>query len=367
MLAFVILLFYERPMRRSILKFSIGFSLLVSLPLCALAKIYKKGNPNDVATATHPILCLAGGESDDLWVEGWKVLLKASGGGDVVIVRADAGIGTYESWILNDEGHHNLPKVNSVTTLALTSPRDAFRPEAENAIRQAELIFFDGGDQSLYLKYIQGSPLEKALEYALHDRKTPMGGTSAGMAILGGIDFTAKYSPSPEIALVTSDLAMSHPTAQFLDLDRRTLSPPYLEQVITDTHFSERERQGRLISFMARAVYNRYADVNGLNIKGIGADGGAAYCYNTTTGQGKVFGIGRVHFLVGNTAIEKVFPGHSLDWFGQRQAIKVYSIHGSQTATASFNVSTWTGIGGTEKFWFVDGSNPVKPVFGESE
>ncbi len=343
-----------------------AFTLSLTCTLTASAKIYKKGNTRDISKITTPLVCLAGGASDDLWVEGWRALLHASGGGDVVIIRADGDVGTYESWIFNDENHHGFPKVNSVTTLALTHREEAFLPQAAEAVRRAELIFFDGGDQSVYLQYLQGSPLEAALEYALHSRKTPMGGTSAGMAILGGIDFTAKYNPTVDATLVTSELAMIMPTAKYVDLNRQTLSPPYLEQVVTDTHFAERQRQGRLLSFMARAVYNHYADVNALNVKGIGADEGSAYCYNTTTGQGKVYGTGQVHFLIGNTQIERILADHSLDWFGQGRAVKVYSIHGSHAPAASFDVSSWRGTGGEEKYWYVDGSSPSRPVFGES-
>lgn len=332
----------------------------------ALAKIYSKGNASDVTVTTQPILCLAGGASDDLWVDGWKHLLNASGGGDVVIIRPDSGRGTYESWIFDDSGNHGLPKVDSVTTIPLVKSADALSPEAATAVRNAELIFFDGGDQSIYLAMIEGAPLETALDYALHVRRVPMGGTSAGMALLGGIDFTAKYNPSKKSSLVTSELAMKDPTAQYVDLDRQTLVPPFMEHVITDTHFSQRNRQGRLVSFMARAVYNNYGDVNPFNIKGIGADEGTAFCYNTITGLGKVYGTNSVHFAIGNANIERITAGFSLNWLWQRQAVKVYSIPASANVSTSFDLSTWSGIGGTAEYWYVDGTDEAHPVFGRN-
>lgn len=332
----------------------------------ALAKIYSKGNAADVTVVTQPILCLAGGASDDLWADGWKLLLNASGGGDVVIIRPDTGRGTYESWIYDDSGSHNLPKVDSVTTIPLTKASNALSPEAATAVRNAELIFFDGGDQSIYLAMIEGTPLEAALDYALHVRRVPMGGTSAGMALLGGIDFTAKYRPSRKSSLVTSELAMKDPTARYVDLDRRTLVPPFLDHVITDTHFSQRNRQGRLVSFMARAVYNNYGDINPFNIKGIGADEGTAFCYDTVTGIGKVYGTNSVHFAIGNANIERIATGFSLNWLWGREAVKVYSIPASANATAGFDLSTWTGTGGKVSYWFVDGTDEASPVFGQN-
>lgn len=332
----------------------------------ASARIYEKGNPADVVVSTQPVLCLAGGSTDELWLDGWKKLLTAANGGDVVIIRPDSAKGTYESWIYDDSNNNGLPKVDSVTTISLAKAADAFKAEAVQAVRNAELIFFDGGDQSVYLNFIAGSPLEGALDYALHTRHVPMGGTSAGMALLGGIDFTAKYSPSKKIGTVTSQLAMNDPTAFYVDLDRNSLVPPFMEQVITDTHFSQRSRQGRLVSFMARAVYNNYGDINASNIKGIGADEGTAFCYDTNTGIGKVYGANSVHFTIGNAPISRIVPGASLDWFAQRQAVRVYSIHGSQNGSASFDLSSWTGIGGAEKYWYVDGTDTVNAVFGEN-
>lgn len=332
----------------------------------AQARIFEKGNAADKVVATQPLLCLAGGASDDLWVEGWVKLLTATNGGDVVIIRPDSNRGTYESWIYDDSGKNGLPKVDSVTTIGLGKASDAFDARAVTAVRNAELVFFDGGDQSVYLNMIEGTPLEQALEYTLHTRHVPMGGTSAGMALLAGVDFTAKYPVSKKVIGVTSTYAMNDPTAKFVDLDRNTLVPPFLEQVITETHFSSRSRQGRLVAFMARAVYNNYGDINASNIKGIAADESTAYCYDTSTGLGKVYGAGSVYFTKGNAAIERITPGASLDWFAQRQAVKVYQIQGSQNSAASFDLATWSGTGGIEKYWYVDGTNTTNAVFGEN-
>lgn len=338
-------------------------TLCLLLGQTSFAKFYRVGAAQDVTAVTQPVLCLAGGGSDDLWVEGWKKLLTATNGGDVVIVRPYASRSSYENWIYNDSGNHGLPKVNSVTTIGLGGAADANSAAAVQAVRNAELIFFDGGDQSVYINLIKGSALQPALEEALA-RRTPMGGTSAGMAILGGIDFTAKYPVSKKVGTVSSYYAMNYPTAQFVDLDRGLLVPPFLQQVVTDTHFSQRARQGRLVAFMARSVYNNYA--NSSNIKGIGADEGTAFCYDMTTGIGKVYGANSVHFTIGNANIERIVPGASLDWFSQRQAVNVYSIPAAQNATAGFDLSTWTGVGGQQKYWFVDGSDTANAVFGEN-
>jgi cyanophycinase len=328
------------------------------------AKIFHTGNVSNVTKATFSLTCLAGGEDDDLWAEGWKQMLIKSGGGDVVIVRADGQRGGYEDWIFNDTGAHGFPKVDSVTTILLNRINDGNRADIDAVIRNAELVFFAGGDQANYFKYIKGTKMEAALNYALHGKRVPFGGTSAGMAILGDMDFTAKHAPSKKATMVTALDAMKNPTATYVDLNRGFLTPDFMTDVITDTHFTQRDRQGRLLSFMARAVYNNYGDINALNIKGIGADGGTAVCISEL-GQGKVYGTNSVHFLMGNNLIERVMAGTSLNWYAQKQAVKVYSIHGSQSQNASFDLYNWSGVGGQAKFWFVDGQDAANPTFGE--
>ncbi len=328
-------------------------------------RIYITGNTKDIApVSTTSSICLAGGASDDLWSEGWKRMLLGANGGDVVIIRADGTRGGYEDWIYNDTGVHGFPKVNSVQTILLKSASDANLATVEARIRNAELVFFAGGDQAIYESWFKGSKLATAVDYVMNVKKVPVGGTSAGMAILGGIDFTAAYSsPTKKGAMVTSADVMKNPTGTFVDLKRDIFSPAFLNEVVTDTHFSQRNRQGRMVGFMARAVFNAYPDVNISNIKGIAADEGTAYCYGET-GAGKVYGTNSVFFIKANLPIERIQVGTSLNWLQNRTALKVYEVKGSNSQNASFDVFTWSGSGGTDLYWWVDGTNAAAPFFG---
>lgn len=344
----------------------LALALFSVLPLSALAAtIYTTGNPYDVQTSAESVVCLGGGGSDDQWAEGWRSMLKASDGGDVVIIRADGKRGGYESWIYEDEDSHQFTKVNSVRTIVLESREDTQRPDVAKLVLQAEMVFFAGGDQSKYINWIKGSRLAAALEYVVHTKKIPIGGTSAGMALLAGIDYRAQHpSPSDGESMVTSEDVLRSPTEIFVDLDSTVLSPPLMSTIITDTHFSERNRQGRLLGFMARAVYNRYPNVHATNIKGIGADEGTAVCY-TPEGRALVYGVGRAYFLQGQTQIERIEPGTSLNWYGDRKAVSAYVIQGSNSnPSAGFDLTRWKGYGGVEQHWWVDGSNPHNPIFG---
>ncbi len=353
---------------RQFLKHSLkATSLLLALMVSeqALARIYITGNATDVVRTTTQSICLAGGGSDDAWASGWKEMLTKANGGDVVIIRADGNRGGYEDWIYNDPDMHGFPKVNSVTTLSFRRAQDVNEAGVEDKILKAEMIFFAGGDQSKYVDWFRGTRMMSAVEYMMNVKKVPVGGTSAGMALMAGIDYAAHYSsPSKKSSMVTAMDVLKDPTGIFVDLDRTVLTPPFMNQVVTESHFSQRAREGRLVGFMARAVYNNYGDVTVNNIKGIGADEGTAVCYDGA-GKARVHGAGNGFFLKGNSPIERIQAGAGLDWFAQRQAVSAYVMDSSNSA-AEFDLTTWTGTGGRSEFWYVDGSDPLNPVFGRN-
>lgn len=347
-------------------KFLALFALLLIGPSALAVRIHTTGSTADISTSTSPLICLAGGGSDNRWGQGWRAMLEASGGGDIVIIRSDGQRGGYESWIYNDEGENGFPRVNSVKTITVSRARDANRADVERMILNAELIFFAGGDQSRYINWFKNSRLIKAVNHVMLTKRVPVGGSSAGMALMAGIDYRADLpSPADKKAFVTAEDVLKDPTGKFIVLDRDVLIPPFMKTVITETHFSQRNRKGRLMGFMARAIYNNYDDIYYENIRGIGADEGTAICYDET-GIAQVYGAGSAYFLQGVTPIERVRPGSSLDWFGGRQAILAYTIKGSNQPVARFNMSLWRGFGGLSQYWWVDGSSPFQPTLGES-
>ncbi len=325
-------------------------------------QIYSTGNQTDQLTQTHQLICLAGGGSDNDWADGWKALLNASHGGDVVIIRADGARGGYESWLYDDEDHLGFAHVNSVKTIVIESAQDANRPEVEAIILKSELIFFAGGDQSLYIDWFKKSKLAAAVNKMILEKKIPVAGTSAGMALMAGIDFAARFeSPNPESNLVTASDVLQNPTADFVDLDNQVLVPEFMKNVITETHFSQRQREGRLVGFLAKALYNRYPMTSFQNLHGIGADEGTAFCYNQK-GQGKVFGTGEVYFLKMNALPERLKKNESLNWINNESAITAYVISGkNQNHTTGFDLKLWAGYGGWSESWWVDGADMQSP------
>lgn len=375
-------------------------SLVATLaPASAWAlKMERKGNRADRVTSTSQAICLAGGSSDDDWAQGWKFLLERAGGGDVVVVCDVDYCSDYKDWIFDDPKGHGFKKVNSVTTLEIASREDANSPEVERAIRNAEFVFFCGGDQAVYVDRFSGTRLSAAVEHVMNIKKAPVAGTSAGMAILAGIDYASHFDSPSDGGMVKAKDVLADPMGQFVDLDRGLLVPPYMEGVITDTHFSERDRQGRIMGFMARAVANRYPGMNYSKIKGIASDEGTAVCFDET-GMARVFGVGNAFFLKGNRPVERIgrtdsaeanancencvkqaasaetsagtglkimSSGTGLHWYGDGKAVKAYVIPGKTQGSVLFDVKNWKEpvSGGRLEYWYVDGEVGPTPRFG---
>lgn len=61
---------------------------------------------------------------------------------------------------------------------------------------------------------------------------------------------------------------------------------------------------------------------------------------------------GNAYFLKGESAIERIKPDFSFDWYAGRRAVAAYKINGLQTTTAQFDLSTWQGAGGIQVSWW---------------
>lgn len=357
--------FYLHFFRLIQIKFFFLTFVILGSHLAHSLQFSRSGSKYDVATIVDSTICLAGAGRDS-WVDGWKELLSSTHGGDVLIIRADADQGVYESWIYDDTSQFGFPKVNSVSTLVIDSIEDANNTEVESLILNSELIFFAGGDQSLYFDRFKGTRLEAAVKLKMAQGETSVAGSSAGMAILGGISYLAHYSsPSnQESGQVTSADAMKDPTATFVDLTRDFMQAPWLDGVFTESHLVQRNRMGRMMSFMARSVYNYYPSVTSESIRAIGVEINTVFCYKKN-GHGKVYGRGIAVFAQGNAPIERILPNETLHWYAEKKAVKAYVIS-ADSLENSFDLTSWEGSGGQSEYWWIDGNHPDGPLFGRT-
>jgi cyanophycinase len=197
-------------------------------------------------------------------------------------------------------------------------------PSVAERIRHAEALFIAGGDQSSYVKYWKDSPVTQAIQ-ELIGRGVPVGGTSAGEAVLGQYVFSAMNDSAD------SDETLRNPFNNRVTLARDFLHVPHLENTILDQHFIIREREGRLLGFMARIINDSKLP----EVRGIGIDEQSAVLM-LPIGIAQV--VGRTHgayFYRATAQPEKMKP---LTWPG----IQVYHA----PPNAKFDLTRWIGVGG---------------------
>ena len=118
-------------------------------------------------------------------------LLKSANGGDIVVLSTKSKINhryTHYLWRLAEV---NNIKVNSITTISTKNRSATNNVEVKNILQTAEAIFLTGGDQYRYKSYWENTDFIKILNKKIAD-KTPIAGSSAGLAILGEFYFSAK-------------------------------------------------------------------------------------------------------------------------------------------------------------------------------
>ena len=80
--------------------------------------------------------------------------------------------------------------LTSVETLVIPSVKAANNAAVNAILAKANVVFIAGGDQSHYIRFWKGTMLEQTLK-ALMAKNVPVGGTSAGLAVLGQFDYSA--------------------------------------------------------------------------------------------------------------------------------------------------------------------------------
>ncbi len=209
------------------------------------------------------------------WVDAaFKWLVAKGGHGHFVILRASGDDD------LQNELYHDVGGVASVQTLVFHSRKAASDPVVLDIVRRADGIFIAGGDQSNYVRFWRGTPLNDLLNRHVREGR-PLGGTSAGLAILGTYGYGAMDGGS-----ITSPQALRDPMGPAVTLVDHFLDLPPLSglQLITDSHFGKRQRLGRLLAFVAHLARQHGA----ATIKGLGIDEKTALCIDAQ-GRGTVF------------------------------------------------------------------------------
>lgn len=237
---------------RSRMKVGGGALLLLALLLLpappAQAKVtrYLTGNGADVSPAlAGPAHDFGGGGTDVDAALQWIIdqvrgCTSCATKLDVVILRSTGSNG-YNDYIYAMNG------VDSVETLVITSAKDANTAAVETTVRNAEVVFFAGGDQCDYVKNFKGTRVETAVE-AVYARGGGVGGTSAGLAIQG------EFTYDGCVGSAVSSQALLDPYRRDVTFTYNFFNWAHMDDVITDSHFVTRDRMGRTLAFLARQI-----------------------------------------------------------------------------------------------------------------
>ncbi|SEB06240.1 Peptidase family S51 [Variovorax sp. YR216] len=261
---------------RGLTRWGIGSVLSMALGIASAGKPYSYFVTGDadaqVATlqsSSTPSVVLMGGGPDVDEAFRWMIAragIKPGTGGRFVVIRA-TGTDAYDPYIYYSDaalttattvadqwvGGASLG-LSSVETLVIPSVAAANDAFVNSVVGRANAVFIAGGDQSDYINFWKGTRLDQTLQGLLANN-VPIGGTSAGMAVLGQFDFAALRGS------VTSTQALADPFNKYMTLDPSPLSltggfltPPALASTIVDAHLDSRDRMGRLIAFVSRLV-----------------------------------------------------------------------------------------------------------------
>lgn len=205
------------------------------------------------------LVLMGGGPEED---GAARRFVEAAAGGDIVVLRATGSLTSYPDYF--SAGLSPSPHPASVTTIRTDTPPLADHPSVLCRLERAEAIWLAGGSQWDYLGRWP-NPVHVAITEAWQ-RGAAVGGTSAGAVSMGEAAFDARHGT------VTSAGALADPAHVSVSVGPSNMPQPELRNMILDSHFTERSREGRLLAFLGRLL----AEHRSGSFVGIGIDEGAA-------------------------------------------------------------------------------------------
>src|SRR5580698_5722571 len=266
------------------------------------------------------------GNKEDIQTKASSGIAMMGGGSDFLVLRA-TGDDDYNPYV------NGLCKLNSVATLIIPSREAAQDPAVAEIIRRAEVVFIAGGDQANYIRGWKGTPVEDAINADIAAGK-PIGGTSAGLAVLGEFVYGALGDKPDDNDLASTDV-LSNPYFERVTLVRDFLKIPHLENLLTDSHFAKRDRMGRTLGFLARIMQDGWSQTP----REVAIDEKSAVLVEAD-GKGMVVGSGKGAYFLRPTQPPRVCR--------PRLPLTFRDVYVYKVATGGhFDFVAWTGDGGT--------------------
>ncbi len=293
-------------------------------------RYFRAGSATNASTISPRAGFALMGGGDDL-DEAFRWLCNRADGGDFLVLRA-TGDDEYNPYL------RKLCRLNSVATLIIPNRAAAADPVVARTISAASAIFITGGDQANYINFWMGTPVQAALNDAIR-RGVPIGGTSAGLAVMGEYAYSAQ-GDKPDDPNLDSKTALANPFSSRVTLAQGFLDIPVLKNIITDSHFAKRNRMGRLLVFLARLKKTecKTLPVSTPGVRGIGVDQKSAVLL-APDGKATIVGNGNAWFIDARNADGPLCGPQALT-FGPYSLTRI-------APARTFNLLTWTGDGST--------------------
>ena len=200
-----------------------------------------------------------GGENYGSWSDGpYSWFVEKAGNGKIINIDVDEASEWYPDYFIS------LGANSTSHNLQIATVQSANNPFIYQELLSADGIFIEGGDQWDYISTWKNTLVQTAIEN-VYNNGGVIGGTSAGLAILGEVVFDAQYGS------LTSDQAAYNPYHYRVSITDDFLN--ILPGVFTDSHFNDRGRLGRLAVMLARRIQDFDE-----NLLGIGVEYKTAFC-----------------------------------------------------------------------------------------
>jgi cyanophycinase-like exopeptidase len=328
-------------MTRKLLLIALVISLLTVISVATAKSVHKQGDgwewycigscdTSDLLSTkpkarsnTGGIALIGGGTDDD---PAFKWLLEQGQYGHFVVIRTH-GSDAYNEYV-------NGLGARAASTLIISSRTGSNNGFVNDIILSADSLFIAGGDQYEYWTNWTNTRVQESVQM-LVDNGTSIGGTSAGMAVMGEFVYTCANGTSAE-----SPIVLKNPFDDTMSFGRHFLHMPIMKNIITDTHFRQYDRIGRSMAFLAR-IWTDYPDVG--IVKGIACDeqtavivqGGSGHVMTLVNNpQSKWNDLHTAYFFLSKRPPAVCMPDTPLT-FGK---ISVWRLHNNQT----FDLINWT-------------------------
>ena len=219
---------------------------------------YHRGSSHDHKHEGVSSYFLGGGGHGRPFLEGRRrFFTSAADGKDIVLIAQSLENREFADLVFEDFASG---KARSICSINISTPDQANDPRMAEIVAGADVIWIGGGSQSCFLDSWKGTRIFDALEVA-SAQGVSIGGTSAGTAILGQaayVNFPWDSTASTFTLQDPSDdrnrvLFQGRDTLPFSALSSDAHAP--LHRFLVDTHFTELNRMGRLVSFTAKQPY----------------------------------------------------------------------------------------------------------------